>query len=282
MKQETVSQGSFYSQCLCINKGNVSENRKTLERRLLQVRQPTQWQINLKPSILHNSFSVLNRGFLKALPQFDLKKSTNKTKPNPTPKKCSRHLKEIIPQLCKTSFSQIYLNNWLYRIGSGLQKGTQRGIPLMVFHLTFSSRERKEKMTARLCRLLMALTSLFLSMAYVSAGSRRLISPRLLNPCNPQKSFRVIQISTAESLQIPAVIFCESLQAVSNAIFSPFGHCIPVWFQPRQVGLMKMAPELRKHTTLLLHGHHHSLFYATLVDLDFFLCHCFSYVENFL
>lgn len=33
---------------------------------------------------------------------------------------------------------------------------------------------------------------------------------------------------------------------------------------------MKMAPELRKHTTLLLHGHHHSLFYAALVDLDFF------------
>lgn len=135
----------------------------------------------------------------------------------------------------------------------------QRAIPLMVFHPSFSSRDRKEKMTARLCRLLMALTSLLLSMACVTAGSRRLISPRFLNMCNPQKSFRVIQISTAELLQIPAVIFCESLQAVTNAIFSPFCHCTLVQLQSRQVGLMKMAPEFRKCTALLLHGHHHSL-----------------------
>lgn len=140
----------------------------------------------------------------------------------------------------------------------------------MVFHPSFSSRHRKEKMTARLCRLLLALTGLFLSMPCVSAGSRRLISSRFFNPCNPQKSFRVIQISTAEFLQIPADIFCESLQAVTNAIFSPFCHCTLVWLQSRQVGLMKMVIELRKHTTLLLQGYHHSLFYATLADFGFF------------
>lgn len=146
----------------------------------------------------------------------------------------------------------------------------QRAAPLMVFHPSFSSRDRRTKMTPRLCRMLIALTSLLLSTAHVSAGSRRLISPGFFNLCNPQKTVRVIQISTAGLLQIPAVIFCECLQAVTNAMFSPFCHCTLVWIQSWQAGLVKMATELRKPVTLLLLGHHHSLFYATLVDCDFF------------
>lgn len=81
-------------------------------------------------------------------------------------------------------------------------------------------------MTPRLCWLLMALASLVLStandslpkahvhvltFAYISSGSRRLISLGFFNPCNPQKSFKVILISVAELACIPAVIFCESL-----------------------------------------------------------------------
>jgi len=50
-----------------------------------------------------------------------------------------------------------------------------------------------------------------LTFACISSMSRRLISPRFFNPCNPQKSFSVILIGVAELAHFLAVIFCESL-----------------------------------------------------------------------